>query len=443
MPAITGTIQDASGNGVEDVVVELVPEPASAGEAQARSGVGVLRDTVYVRTGADGTFSVSAIAGIRYRLRIPFVGWDLPFVCPAVSTRFDLLGLVPEVLEATALVTSDGTTDVRLLVKTEALETVRERFDTVRVEVAPTSSGSWTELVTFNLLAKEELYEVTEEETSGASWYRTRYERLPDVSAWSEVLQADDLASAQIITPETLREVYLFGVDLTDDAGRPFPELMFRRYIAAAVAQLSRELDAPLVAEEVVDEVHDHYSQDYSRWGNFRLDRRPIIAIRKVAFRYPSMETESEIDLSWIVVDEGGKSGVIEIVPGQGNIADVLFMQGALLPLWSGALGRVPGVWHIDYRAGYEAADVPADIKHAAAMMASIGVLNIAGDLVAGAGIANKSVSIPGLSQNVGTTSSATNSGYGSRIIEYQKELKELIPVLKRNLGKTMRMEAI
>ena len=76
-------------------------------------------------------------------------------------------------------------------------------------------------------------------------------------------------------------------------------------------------------------------------------------------------------------------------------------------------------------------------------MHASIGILNIAGDLIAGAGIATKSVSVPGLSQNIGTTSSATNSGYGARIGEYQKELKAMIPNLRRYYGKGTRMVVV
>ena len=57
--------------------------------------------------------------------------------------------------------------------------------------------------------------------------------------------------------------------------------------------------------------------------------------------------------------------------------------------------------------------------------------LNIAGDLIAGAGIATQSISIDGLSQSVGTTSSATNSGYGARVIQFNKELKELMTTLR------------
>jgi hypothetical protein len=133
-----------------------------------------------------------------------------------------------------------------------------------------------------------------------------------------------------------------------------------------------------------------------------------------------------------LVLTEGGAHGVVQIVPGQGGIADVLLIPGALMPMWSGRSGRVPGIWRFTYRAGFEIGKLPPDLKHIIGMWASIGVLNIAGDLIAGAGIATKSVSVPGLSQNIGTTSSATNSGYGARI-----------PNLRRFYGKSTRMVVV
>ena len=47
--------------------------------------------------------------------------------------------------------------------------------------------------------------------------------------------------------------------------------------------------------------------------------------------------------------------------------------------------------------------------------------------LIIGAGIANQSLSIDGLSQSIGTTSSAENSGYSARIKSYQTEIKETV----------------
>jgi len=79
---------------------------------------------------------------------------------------------------------------------------------------------------------------------------------------------------------------------------------------------------------------------------------------------------------------------------------------------------------------------IPANILHVAGMWSSMWCLNTAGDLVAGAGIASASKSVDGLSQSVSTTSSATNAGYGSRIIQYKKDISQAIAALQGVYGR-------
>jgi hypothetical protein len=74
---------------------------------------------------------------------------------------------------------------------------------------------------------------------------------------------------------------------------------------------------------------------------------------------------------------------------------------------------------------------LPSDIIRAIGLQASLLTLDVAGDLIVGAGIASLSTSLDGLSQNINTTASATNSGYGSRVLQFQKELKSLMATLK------------
>lgn len=53
-------------------------------------------------------------------------------------------------------------------------------------------------------------------------------------------------------------------------------------------------------------------------------------------------------------------------------------------------------------------------------------------DLVLGAGIANQSVSIDGLSQSIGTTQSAMFGAASARCEEYRKDIELLVPVLRQ-----------
>ena len=61
----------------------------------------------------------------------------------------------------------------------------------------------------------------------------------------------------------------------------------------------------------------------------------------------------------------------------------------------------------VSYKAGFKKGKIPYNIKNIIGLMASIGPLNVAGDLIAGAGIASKTISLDGLSQSVATCSKA------------------------------------
>ena len=79
----------------------------------------------------------------------------------------------------------------------------------------------------------------------------------------------------------------------------------------------------------------------------------------------------------------------------------------------------------------WKSTTVPAALVKAILLVAAMLPLDIAGDLIAGAGIAKQSISVDGLSQQIETTSSATNAGYGARIVSFQKQLKTLMESLK------------
>lgn len=454
--SITGTIQDSSGSPVVDAVIRLSPAGATENSAETVGGVGISTTPVEVVTDASGSFTHTAVDFIRYRLEIPSIGYDRYFVCPdstaTPTVSFNTLGLSPEVqtiVRGDVRVDTTSTTfftQVTVAVGAEA--TVRERFDRLVVERSEALAGPWATIQTYELIPRQSFYEFNDSTATDDTvyFYRARYTLSTgtDVSAYSDAIpsNAQD-ENALLVSVDELRENYLFGLDLTDDDGNPFPDRMLEWYIRGGVDWLQKELDIPLVAKTIENEVHDHFAVDYARWGYFQLQSYPVIAIDRVYFQYPSMTTESEINLDWVVLCEKGAHGVIQIVPGQGNIAEVLMIPGALFPMWSGATGRVPGIWHFTYRAGYEPGTAPPDIKHVIAMWAAIGILNIAGDLIVGAGIASKSVTLPGLSQNINTTSSSTNAGFGARIIEYQKEIKQAVPNLRRYYGKGTRMMVV
>lgn len=136
-----------------------------------------------------------------------------------------------------------------------------------------------------------------------------------------------------------------------------------------------------------------------------------------LTFDTPSPHYRYEVTLS-----------VIDVATGQAA-------AGASASVKTRAKGQtvvtVAGLGAGTFRLDWQVSTVPADILQAIGLTAALLPLDVAGDLIAGAGIASTSVSVDGLSQSINTTSSATNSGYGARVLQFTKELKELVPRLK------------
>ena len=86
-----------------------------------------------------------------------------------------------------------------------------------------------------------------------------------------------------------------------------------------------------------------------------------------------------------------------------------------------------------DLTFSYTVHNVDPLIERAILLLASLLPLNIAGDLIAGAGVASQSISIDSLSQSLSTTASATSAGYGARLIAFNDELKKTTKKLRSN----------
>lgn len=290
-------------------------------------------------------------------------------------------------------------------------------------------------------------YVFTDKTGSDAYFYKFRFLNSVTMaqSAFSDAQPGALHPALSVISIEELKEVYLFGVDLTKDDGQPFPDSLFAFYIINAVDWLEKKLDIPILPRVYPDERHDYYREDYDRYLWMKLNRSPVIAINEVKIVLPGEQVVQVFERDWIHVQR--HDGQLQMVPGTGTAGTILLgASGAWLPLIYGSNRFIPDAFRVAYEAGFGLPsscdgvtvrdpdyDVfPRVIVELVGKIASFGPFNIAGDLIIGAGIANTSLSIDGLSQTVGTTSSATNSGYGSRLVQYSKEIKDQIPSLRR-----------
>lgn len=326
--------------------------------------------------------------------------------------------------------------ELDLVVANPALQ--RTAYTHLKVYSSATETGVFAEITaptTRVPLTEAISYTYRNAAANPAHWFKYSYynAKTGDESDLGAAVQGETDPALDVISIDELKEVYLFGVDLTNDAGVPYPNGMMRWYIKSAVSYLEHYLDIPIREKVVLAERHDFYAEQFQKFQMFRVENIPVISVQEVRLTYPSQPLSQRIYPSeWVQVVKA--AGLVEIVPGSGAVALPFFGGGGLLmpAIYGGMTRSVPHMLECDYTAGFERGQIPDAIKHAAGMLASMGPLNIAGDLIAGAGIASYGLSLDGLSQSVSTTSSATNAGYGARIIQYQKDLKPMLAELRR-----------
>lgn len=315
-------------------------------------------------------------------------------------------------------------------------EAIAAQFDRVTVERSTDGGLTWAEVTDGQsrpvIEPGKQVYTFLDRAGADSYQYRIvlRNAATGELSDPSEAITGAGLAISGILTVDELRDRYFFGVDITNNDGTPLPDSVFEHYIIQAIRWFEREIDVPIVPTSFA-EYHDYYRHDYQAFVFLKLDNHPVISIESFNVEYPTGQTVVTFPEEWWRLNPF--EGQLQIVPTAGTLSEILIGQGgSFLPAIYNGMDYLPHLFRVNYTAGFKAGQVPRDIIDVIGMFASLGPFNLFGDLIAGAGIANVSLSMDGLSQTIGTTSSATNSGYGARIIQYTKQIKDQIPKMRK-----------
>jgi hypothetical protein len=225
--------------------------------------------------------------------------------------------------------------------------------------------------------------------------------------------------------------MYLFGIKIDGGQGTSFSNESIRRYIEMAQKQVEKWFNLRF-CKQLVDQTLPYYRQDY--WQEFPIlltnypVREPLSMIgmlnKMEQIIYPQGWLFCEYDTA---MNQGKRR--ISVVPTgssttQGNAQVIL--TGITSQVGMQRFDNIPDYWRVQYITGWDIDNLPMDLLNIVGMLASIPALDVAGDLILGtAGIAGQSLSIDGLSQSISTSISATNAGYGARILSYTKQIEE------------------
>jgi len=239
--------------------------------------------------------------------------------------------------------------------------------------------------------------------------------------------------AVQPFTTQWFIDTYLTGVDLTDEHGQPYAQSVFDHAIAAAVERTRRELDIEM-ALGTFQERHDFDWRQWGEWCWLAVRRRPVQSIDELIFQF-GQSPVLRVPLSWIV-QVTPEAGQFQMVPSGGSTVALGPAPGYGIPPWIGpgagyGARTVPAFYRVTYKAGFPDGQFPEDVKQIIGMYAGIFVLATAGELIAGPGVAAKSISQDGLVQNLTSTASATRGGYGAKIDQFRQDLKRLVPIVR------------
>jgi hypothetical protein len=239
-----------------------------------------------------------------------------------------------------------------------------------------------------------------------------------------------------ILTYEELLAIYFYGVNISSKDGSKIDPSTANMYIGAAQREVERYFDIRIVPK-LITETIDYNRDDYTQGFPYIRTSLPVVQVLSLRGLINNVQ-QIKYPQEWLSANsstDGTYYRQISIVPNGSTVnpdANVIYTG---LPAYYGLMSyrNVPNYWTVQYDTGFRINSVPMDIVNLIGMMASIPLFAIAGDLILGAGIASQSLSIDGLSQSISSTSSATNAGYGARIIEYRKTIKEIVGRLKRH----------
>ena len=239
-----------------------------------------------------------------------------------------------------------------------------------------------------------------------------------------------------LFSPTEIFTLYLYGIKIQAGDGTSFSAESMRFYIQAAQQEVENFFNLKLKYQFIALEKLTFYRADY--WQSFPIlfTNYPVNKPISLTGRFNQLEQIS-YPTQWLTNTTnsyGQYKRRVSIVPTGTAVATAnaeVILSGLTTQLGSQHFLMIPDYWDLQYITGFDLKHMPMDLINLVGKLATFGPLGIAGDLILGAGIAAQSLGVDGLSQSISSTSSATNAGYGARIIQYQKEIAETVKKIK------------
>lgn len=238
-----------------------------------------------------------------------------------------------------------------------------------------------------------------------------------------------------VLSAMEMDTLYFYGSIFYSKDGTAYSNENKRTYILAAQDEIEKYLNIKF-KRQLIEETIPFLKQDY--WQTFPILKTNFPVSTPLAM-VGLLNSISQIiyPKEWLkssFSSEGYQNKRISVVPNGATTANTsgdVILTGMMSQIGMQRMSNIPDYWTVQYVSGFSYKNIPTDLINVVGKYGSLGVFSVMGDIVLGSGIANMSLSVDGLSQSIGTTSSATSAAFSARIIQYQKDIKESLVRLK------------
>ena len=268
-------------------------------------------------------------------------------------------------------------------------------------------------------------------------------------------INLEDLATVSVtdydLTPEAIK-AYLFGLDVIDpNTNAALPESFYQRMIQTKLALAEQKLDIAIFPRLVEHEKHDMYEADTNSYNNIKLFKHPVIQVEDLQMAFGMTAMMAYPSDWWRVYNLFGSIQAYPVTSymlGNGiNVTTNAVALASMFPYGYGygvamapGANSAPQVFDATYVAGMLPAvngnynrdwEMPASLQELILKYCLIEILEQWGKLIIGAGIAEKEISVDGISQKIVTTQSAMYTGSTADIDLIRQDISNLEDGLK------------
>ena len=227
------------------------------------------------------------------------------------------------------------------------------------------------------------------------------------------------------LNPTELKQLYLYGIKIQAKDGTEISESTWLMYIKSAQEQIEKFFGIKLF-RQIISEDISFYRDEFEQFGFIRTNY-PVVSPKYLGGFIGTIK-QIEYPTEWLsskkTNDGYSYNRQLYIVPNYSAAKTGSLVYNGVIP-YLGILGysQIPNYWTVNYVTGYT--KLPMDLVNLIGMLATIGPLGIAGDLILSPGVSSQSLGIDGLSQ------SFNSKAFDDRIKLYIGQIKEIISRLK------------